>query len=469
MSNIEQISPTHIILGLGQSGLSCARYFDRIAQSYGVLDTREYPPGREAIESSKFCQMSNFGKLDQTWLNGCKLLVVSPGISPTLPFIKKAKSLGVDVCGDVELFARNCSKPIVAITGSNGKSTVTDLTDRLINATNINCQKGGNIGLPVLDFLPQADADLYVLELSSFQLDTTFTLSPEIAVLLNISEDHMDRYSDFMAYVSSKKQIFSGANRSIYNAEDSLTFPEPIKENDIAFSLNLDSSSKKGTTNYLNRVEDGTDIIIDGSKQLKTSELSITGRHNYANVLASLSILSGLNIEINEQVLSVLKEYQGLKHRFQLVSRSKGCEWINDSKATNVGATVAALNSIEKHGRKNIVLIAGGDSKESDLQPLVEPVIEKVSHLFLLGKDRHKIADLISYSSSDIFNQVAKSNKNDIKIHFVENLKEAVVAASAIVDMNDIVLLSPACSSLDMFKNFEARGDAFIEAVRQCA
>ena len=458
MKHMDAKGNTHIIFGLGQSGLSCARYFDRIEQSYLLLDTRENPPGEGEVELLSYCQGICFGEIDDSILADCRQLVVSPGISLQTPLVKKAKSLNIDVCGDIELFARACNKPIVAITGSNGKSTVTDLTDKLINAAGIKAQKGGNIGLPVLDFLPQDKAEIYVLELSSFQLDTTDSLAPEVAVLLNLSEDHLDRYSGFKQYCQSKQKIYQRAKYKVFNFDDELTHPQNICKNDLAFSLMMPENDQSLSLSYIKPLPIDKDLlsyelVVNQADIISSRLLNITGKHNFANVLASLNILTSLNIKIDQNIRQVLQGYKGLKHRFQLVKRDSQCQWINDSKATNVGATIAALDSFDLEPGTQLILIAGGDSKQSDLSPLVQPLESKVTALVLLGKDAELFAKLSSKVSS----------------YLVENMQQAVNKAKQLIDGKSVVLLSPACTSLDMFKNFEARGDAFISEVRACA
>jgi len=453
MGQINKILPTHIIFGLGKSGLSCARYFDRISQPYYLVDSRNLPPVQAQVDKLSFCQGIAFGTIDDSLLENCEQLVVSPGVALTTNFVVKAIKAGVDVCGDVELFARICNKPIVAITGSNGKSTVTDLADQLINAANINCQKGGNIGLPVLDFLPEMSADIYVLELSSFQLDTTESLKAEVAVCLNVSEDHMDRYPAFNDYVKSKQKIFNGAHFSIFNRDDSLTYPSSISSESVwSFSL-LEPENNDERISYLKKENKENLLVVNHQSILLAKKLNVTGKHNWTNVLACLTILKCLDIKITEQVLNQLIAYKGLKHRFQLISRKNNCEWINDSKATNVGATVAALNSLDLSVNQKVTLIAGGDSKQSDLTPLIKPFNNIVDHLILMGVDAKKIAQLPIQA----------------RPYFVDDMNQAVSKANELIEQGDIVLLSPACASLDMYSSFEARGDAFIEAVRECA
>lgn len=453
MTNTESKLATHIIFGLGSSGLSCARYFDRISQEYYLLDTRAVPPGFEQLGSLTHCIGQSFGELDDSILDGCKLLVVSPGIALSNSLVVRAYSLGIDVCGDVEVFARNCSKKIVAITGSNGKSTVTELTEKLLNTSKYRAQKGGNIGLPVLDFLPSDNADIYVLELSSFQLDTTDSLRADVAVLLNVSEDHMDRYETFNDYANSKKQVFSGAKCKVFNQDDTLTFPREVAATDLSFSKNKNGPLKKHSVSYLDFQENGCQLVINGKHTVSANLLALTGLHNWQNALVSLSILDRLNIEINDDVISELINYQGLEHRFQLVSKKQGCIWINDSKATNVGATIAALNSIVKTPGNRVFLIAGGDSKNADLSELKSCFESKVDYLILLGRDAHRIGSITS----------------KVKAIYVESLKQAVSEICDLAVAEDIILLSPACASLDMYKNFEERGRMFVAAIEECA
>ena len=452
MENNKQYNATHLILGLGKSGLSCARYFDRIGQGYCLLDTRNNPPGLDQVADLTHCETTIFGRLDLTLLDDCKMLIVSPGIALSQPFVSEAIKRNLDVCGDIELFARACDKPVIAITGSNGKSTVTDLTEKLINAAGVNCQKGGNIGLPALDFLPMQRADIYVLELSSFQLDTTHSLKAKVSVLLNVSEDHMDRYESFTEYTNSKQSIYKNAEHKVFNGEDKLTYPRSISAKDYAFSIDNPSDTVVQKVSYLKPKGSNFDLVVDHSVIISTGSLQMTGRHNWLNGLTCLSILKCLELPISEEVLQSLENYQGLAHRFQKVSGKFECDWINDSKATNVGATVAAINSI--HLQKNkVILIAGGDSKKSDLSPLTDIFERKICSLILLGKDAQLLSDLTSKVDS----------------YFVESMEQAVSKAKQLASAGDIILLSPACSSLDMYKNFEARGDAFVSAIRKCA
>ncbi len=432
--------------------MSCARYFDRIEQSYYLVDTRSEPPGKEHVKQLKFCQGFSFGKTPTELLVNCELLVVSPGIALSTDYVLEAQKLNIDIVGDVELFARNCHKKIVAITGSNGKSTVTELTERLLIAAGTNVQKGGNIGLPVLDFLPEQSADVYVLELSSFQLDTTHSLQAEVSVLLNISEDHMDRYPTFQDYCESKRRIFINAKHKIFNWDDRLTLPTSIEESDLSFSFEPPKEVNHSVS-YLKPNETGFEFVVNQQNVATTESLHITGAHNWLNALVSMSIVERLNIGLSEQVIDALKSYRGLAHRFQLISRKHDCLWINDSKATNVGATLAALNSLKAHPTSRVFLIAGGDSKSADLHELKSAFESSVYCLILIGKDADKLAQLVP----------------SIKQVRVNDLNQAIKLITPELAKGDIVLLSPACASLDMFKNFEERGEAFVNAVEECA
>jgi UDP-N-acetylmuramoylalanine--D-glutamate ligase len=452
MNNIQSNNITHIIFGLGVSGMSCARYFDRIEQTYYLVDTRQHPPGKELVEELACCQGYSFGELPFELLENCKMLVVSPGISLTSEYIVEATKRAIDVVGDVELFVRNSKKPIVAITGSNGKSTVTELTERLLIAAGKKAQKGGNIGLPVLDFLPQQEAEIYVLELSSFQLDTTKLLQAEVAVLLNISEDHMDRYQSFEDYCKSKRSIFNGAKHKVFNWNDRLTLPTTIKASDLSFSFKKPKEVNH-VVSYLEPQQAEYDFVVNEKCVASSKDLQITGTHNWINALVSLSILERLNVSVSESVVKALVTYQGLEHRFQLISKKHECLWINDSKATNVGATIAALNSLKSEAGRRVYLIAGGDSKNADLSELKAALESTVYCLILIGKDADKLSKV-----TDCIKKISATDLN-----------HAVRLITPDLNKGDVVLLSPACASLDMFRNFEDRGNAFTAAVEDCA
>lgn len=457
-----KIKHKNIIFGLGKSGMSCAHYFDRKKIYYTLVDTRLNLSNKEEISQLKYCQAKYLGSFDEAILDSCEMLIVSPGISLKHPFVKIAKNNNIDICGDIELFARACDKKVVAITGSNGKSTVTELTKELISASGLSVQMAGNIGLPILDYLAhnaeEKLPDLFVIELSSFQLDLTQSLKAEVAVLLNISEDHMDRYDCFDDYVKSKQSIFCGAKRKVFNFGDKKCFPSEVDTADYAFSI--DRNDKYPTCKIAKIPEESSNegkrfkFVLDDKTILNSTELNMIGKHNYANVLASLSIIKLLNIELNRKTLGALRSYSGMKHRFQLASKRFNCNWINDSKATNVGATIAALKNFGSNEEQRLILIAGGDSKKSDLEPLTKELEDKVDSLILLGKDAQLFAEL----------------SNKVKAYFVKNMQQAIEKARSLIEdlsssKQTTVLLSPACASFDMFKNFEDRGDQFTQAI----
>jgi len=457
-----KIEHKNIIFGLGKSGMSCARYFDRTGILYTLIDTRSNLPNKNEISKLKNCQASYFGVIDDQVLDSCERFIVSPGIPLKHPFVTQAKKRNIDICGDVELFARDCDTKIVAITGSNGKSTVTELTNKLTLASGINVQMAGNIGLPVLDYLATDNdeklPELFILELSSFQLDLTKSLQPEVAVLLNISEDHMDRYETFNDYVNSKRTVFNSAKQRVFNFDDKRCFPSEIDVFDYAFSIEQTDLTVNCNTakisNGPSKDPTSNGLYINKKMILESADLNMIGNHNFANILASLSILKLLNIELDQKVIRALCDYNGMKHRFQLVSKKFDCHWINDSKATNVGATIAALENFDSRREQRLILIAGGDSKKSDLNPLTKEFEDKVESLILLGKDAQLFANL----------------SNRIKAYFVNNMQQAIEKAKSLIEglstsKQTTVLLSPASASLDMFKNFEDRGEQFAQAI----
>jgi UDP-N-acetylmuramoylalanine--D-glutamate ligase len=434
------------VFGLGLSGLSTARYLQKLNKKFFVIDSRENPPGKEFLKEMSSCIFAHFGEVPQNKLNDALMIILSPGISKEINEIQLALNAGVKVVGDIEVFVNQTKKPIVAITGSNGKSTVTDLTNQLLCAAGVNSKIGGNFGLPVLDYLPEDSADIYVLELSSFQLDTTQSLSADVAVVLNITEDHMDRYSNFEQYRKSKLTIFDGAQCMIGSGDDKQIY-ENCDKNYKRFSLG------NSLADYY--VDEQKYLTLANTKIVSASELSLTGEHNWSNALVALAIMFELNIEVTDNVLNVLKAYKGLQHRFELVAFEQNIEWVNDSKATNVGATEAALAGINRECYSNIVLIAGGDAKGGDLSSLRTALSNNVSRLVLIGKDAKLFADLVN---------------KDI-VYFASDMKDAVKNAFNFIKTQpydvkkSMVLLSPACASLDMYKNYEVRGQSFVEAI----
>jgi len=446
-----------IVLGLGVTGLSVARFLSRQKTKFMVIDSRANPPGLDEF-CSEFPNVSYaVGELDSELLSLASEVVVSPGIDLKTPEIATLINAGVSVIGDIELFAREVDKPIVAITGSNAKTTVTSLVGQMAIDDGVHVAIGGNIGTPVLDLLLE-NADLYVLELSSFQLESTFSLNATVSTVLNISEDHMDRYDSLGAYHRAKQRIYFGAQTVVVNRADPLTQP-PLAQgvNRISFGLSQPDIAAFGVV-----TRNGIDHLAHEFKSLMpVSELQLRGSHNVANCLAALAIGHAVGLSL-EAMLQTLKNFKGLAHRCQWLTTIDGVDYINDSKATNVGATVAAIDGFAdelKGTSKRIVLIAGGESKGADFAPLTKSFIGNVSTVVLIGVDAQRINDAI----------IAENMSDRLNVTYANSLRDAICLAKDNAKQNDIVLLSPACASFDMFKGFEDRGDQFIGVVKELA
>lgn len=424
---------SHIVLGLGATGLSVVRYLCRQGISPLVMDSRRQPPGQELL-AKEFPHVELIsGGFDCRCLVQAEQIIISPGIAIDTPEVRAAIDMGIEVIGDVELFARAIAdRPpcVLAITGSNGKSTVTTLVGDMVALSGLKVGVGGNIGTPALDLLLQP-ADIYVLELSSFQLETTHSLNCVAATCLNISEDHMDRYSDLEAYRQAKLRLYEQCRISIYNRDDLQTLPNELK-NHSSFGLGKPQIDGWG-------IHDGK-LVHGVSEIMAQADVALIGNHNLANILAAMALVDTINVG-KEVMVHVASTFTGLDHRCQLVGVKNGVSYVNDSKATNVGATVAALEGLSDH-LGDIILIAGGDGKGADFAPLASALVN-VTHLITLGRDGDKIAALKEGSIA------------------VADMAEAVAKAAALSTTGDIVLLSPACASLDMYRNYMARGDDF--------
>lgn len=434
-----------IIVGLGKTGLSVARYLVGRGLPFAVADTRANPPGLDQLK--RFAPMADLhlGELDASLLCQAAELVVSPGIALATPALAQARAAGVSLIGDVELFAREARAPVVGITGSNAKSTVTTLVGDMAMAAGKRVAVGGNLGTPALDLL-DGNADLYVLELSSFQLETTDKLNAEVATVLNISEDHMDRYPNLLAYHQAKHRIFRGARQVVVNRDDDLSRPL-VADQLPCWTFGL----SKPDFNGFGLIErDGQSwLAFQFDALMPVAELKIKGAHNQANALAALALGHAVGLPL-PAMLQALREFAGLPHRCQWVGQSCGVDYYNDSKATNVGAALAAINGFAAQLSGKQVLIAGGDGKGADFAPLNRAVQQHCRAVVLLGRD----APLLE-----------KALAGTVPLVHVTSLDEAVTAAAQIAQPGDMVLLSPACASLDMFRNFEERGDVFASAV----
>ena len=421
-----------VIIGLGLTGLSCVDFFLARGVTPRVMDTRISPPGLDKLPESV---ERHTGSLNEDWLLAADLIVASPGIAIAHPALSRAADAGVEIVGDIELFCREAQAPIVAITGSNGKSTVTTLVGEMAKAAGVNVGVGGNIGLPALMLL-EPNRELYVLELSSFQLETTFSLKAAAATILNVTEDHMDRYPfGLQQYRAAKLRVYENAAVCVVNADDALTMPvRGADERCISFGVDVGDY-------HLNHQQGDTWLRVKGEKILNTKEMKVVGRHNYTNALAALALADAVKLPRSSS-LKALTTFTGLAHRFQLAWERNGVRWINDSKATNVGSTEAALNGLKVEGTLHLLL--GGDGKSADFSSLAQYLQGSAIRLYCFGRDGAELAAL----RPDVAEQT-------------ETMEEAMKLIASRVKAGDMVLLSPACASLDQFKNFEQRGDQF--------
>lgn len=423
-----------VIIGLGKTGLSCVTYFRQRGITPLVMDTRENPPGKESLPAD--CRLIT-GPLDAEILCSASLIVASPGIALATPALQAAQMAGVEIVGDIELFAREAKAPVVAITGSNGKSTVTTLVGLMAEQAGFKVGIGGNIGTPALDLLLQP-ADLYVLELSSFQLETTSSLQPAAAVILNLSEDHLDRYDGMAGYLAAKQRIFANAKHIVVNRDDAATLP-PQHAYWQSFGLNSESYGRV-------QQDDGLWLSVDGKPVLSVAELNIVGAHNQMNALAAMALADAVRIPQAAQ-LTVLRSFSGLAHRCQFVREVNGVRWINDSKATNVGSTLAAVAGVGESVQGRLWLLAGGQGKGQDFSPLQPLLANQIYRMVCFGQDANILMELADNTQR------------------VADLDEAVRSVAAEVQQGDWVLLAPACASLDQFRNFEQRGQRFADLV----
>jgi UDP-N-acetylmuramoylalanine--D-glutamate ligase len=435
-----------VIVGLGVTGLATARYLQRRKVRFMAMDSRLNPPGLEQFKQDFPAVSLVLGELDATVLTQANEIILSPGLSLKTPAIAAAVAAGVSVIGDVELFAREVKRPVIAITGSNAKTTVTTLVGQMAKDAGLKAAVGGNIGTPVLDLLAK-DVELYVLELSSFQLETTTSLRPTVATILNVSADHMDRYATLAEYHRAKQRIYFGAEKIVLNRADPLTQP-PIAQGVTVFSFGLDKPDRHGF-GVMHRNNESV-LTYEFTPLLSTAELQLRGQHNVANSLAALALGQAAGLPM-ETMLTTLAQFQGLPHRCQWVATMNQVEYINDSKATNVGATLAALNGFSDKD-KNIVLIAGGDGKGADFSALKNSMLQTVRLLILIGRDSARIASVVA---------------DAIETIYADSLQAAVQIARQHALPGNIVLLSPACASFDMFNGYEDRGNQFIAAVEK--
>lgn len=438
-----------VVIGLGATGQSVVRFLSRAGISPVVLDSCPQPPGLAALRR-EFPQLRvETGAFSATTLLAAGEIIISPGVALTEPAIARAAAAGIPIVGDIELFARElkrlgASAKVAAITGSNGKSTVTELLGRMVAEAGLRVAVGGNIGTPALDLLTRPLAELFVLELSSFQLQTTHSLAPAVATILNVSADHMDRYADLTAYHRAKQRVYRNAGQLVINRADALT-RGPLNHRGRERSFGLDDP---GPGQFGLGRKGGRIWLMQGLKPLMdAAELALVGQHNIANALAALALGSAVDLPL-EPMLKVLRSFSGLPHRCERVADIDGVTFVNDSKATNVGATCAALKGLAS-ARGKIVLIAGGDGKGADFRPLAGST-QGLRALVTIGVDGNKIASAVAGGT---------------KAHPAASMDEAVDRARALAESGDTVLLSPACASFDQYRNYADRGEAFRRAV----
>ncbi len=442
-----------LVLGLGDTGLSALRWLHGQGARLSVADTRTVPPGVDILKAELPAVTVYTGALASAVFDGVDLVVISPGVPLSEPEVQAAIQRGVPVVGDVELFAqyRPASAKLIAITGANGKTTVTTLVGEMCKAAGLKTIVAGNIGLPVLDTLNMEAPDVYVLELSSFQLETTNSLVADAATMLNLSEDHMDRYDGMQSYAVAKAHIFYHAKLQVLNRDDAWSMMMArAKLEQVTFGLD----DAVNAQDYGIRQVDGDAWLSCGTHDLMNiRDLKIAGLHNASNALAAMALCRGIGMDF-APIIQTLYNFKGLPHRVEWVANIDDVDYYDDSKGTNVGATCAALSGLSQ----KVVLIAGGDGKSQDFSPLKEAVSDNARAVVLIGRDAPLIeAELLS---------------TNVPMYHAADLPEAVTIAKKMAQAGDAVLLSPACASFDMFKNYVHRAEVFVAAVKrmeQCA
>ena len=452
-----------LVLGLGNTGLSALRWLERQGAILSVADTREIPPGIDLLRSELHQIRVHTGAFCSEIFEHVDLIVISPGVPLSTPEVQAAIARGTSIVGDVELFAQHINSDtkysltkVIGITGANGKTTVTALVGEMCKAAGLQTIVAGNIGLPVLEVLSMAVPDVVILELSSFQLETTHSLTLAAAVVLNVTEDHMDRYASFAEYAAAKERIFAHANVKVVNREDACSFAmgSALSVNssrpNVSFGLNAPINQEDFGLLSL----EGMSYLAQGSKTLlPLDKMKISGLHNAANALAALALCRAMGLDF-PPLLNALQAFKGLPHRVEWVANINEVDFYDDSKGTNVGATCAAIAGMTKNGlTQKVVLIAGGDSKGQDFSPLLKAVENNTRAAVLIGRDAQII-------------ELALSTSN-IPRYLAADLPEAVNIAYKVAHKGDAILLSPACASFDMFENYVHRAEVFIASVKK--
>ncbi len=457
----------YLIIGLGKTGLSCAEYLDERRLPFRAMDTRTKAPFADQITEMKHCLQTFCGDPSQhldamnLYLENVTQVIVSPGVALEGVFFERLRARNISIIGDIELFARELDKndksssasaSVIAITGSNGKSTVTELTFEMLKAAGKSVLMGGNIGIPVLDLLKQQRPDFYVLELSSFQLETTETLKPIAGTVLNITEDHMDRYESFEQYSEVKLSLLKNCQAVIINRDE---FPELDSQAKVLnLSLSLEQNADESLSYHCKDIDGEIWITNKNQPLVNQADLKIAGLHNVSNAMVAFALCEASGVETTVAMIEALKQWPGLKHRCEFVREMQGIRFYNDSKATNVGATLAAITGLSQTTKGQLILIAGGDGKGADFAPLQTAFSQYLKALVLLGNDAQKILEQAGGGLLSVI---------------VKDMKEAVSEAYSMAQSGDVVLLSPACASFDMYKNFEQRGEIFKQEVEAAA
>jgi len=433
-----------VVIGLGRTGLSAACHLREAGHDVLVMDSRAEPPARAELERTAPDVEVHAGGFEVALLRDATELVVSPGVSLNVSIVQAARARGIPVLGDIELFARAACAPVIGVTGSNGKSTVTTLVARMLEAGGARVQAGGNLGVPALDLLRAPVPDWYVLELSSFQLERTQSLRTRAAVVLNVSADHLDRHADMDEYAAAKGGIYRNCDVAVVNADDAVAARLAAgNQRRIEFTLGSPPADGFGLIESASAAQ-----LARGDEPLMpASDLRLAGRHNVANALAALALCAAAGVPL-AGTLDALRSFTGLPHRMQLVAESRGVRWIDDSKGTNVGATVAAVRGLEG----SFVLIAGGLGKGADFTPLAAALHRRARAVVLIGADAPSIAAAL---------------EGRCRIERATSMEDAVRRAAALAEPGDAVLLSPACASQDMFVDYADRGDQFARAARR--
>jgi UDP-N-acetylmuramoylalanine--D-glutamate ligase len=438
-------APYAVIAGIGLTGLSCARYLHAHGWRLAATDTRAAPPQLPELARLDATIPVRLGGLDPALLEDALCVVVSPGLPLAGPFFDAVRRRGLEIVGDIELFARAAQAPVVGITGTNGKSTVTTLLARMAQRAGLKVRAGGNLGPPALELL-DASAELYVLELSSYQLETARTLHCRAATVLNVTPDHLDRYPSLASYAAAKARIFARCDTAVINLDDPLVAAMPhAAPRTLGFSLRASVGADYALAMHAQEWW----LMHAAEPLLPVAQLKIRGAHNAANALAALALGDALNLP-RAAMLAELSEFAGLPHRSQWVAAVNGVTYIDDSKGTNVGATLAAVAGMPGP----LVMIAGGEGKNQDFSPLAAAFRGKVRHTVLIGRDAPRLARALAGVCT---------------LEICTTLPQAVQAAALAAHPGDTVLLSPACASLDMFSDYAQRGRVFAQAVQELA